>query len=264
MPTTTRAPPATVPTATAATGRTQLRGSRRASSSSSENSSAQLDSSAAACSVIAVSVVSTRLARSSGGSIGRRASLNSASRRAWLSSVTGSLPFHLLLELLDGAVQEHLGRAIGPAERPGDLPVRHVEREAHDQRVAAIVGEAVEPVQHQAQLLAPLHDLLGAVWVGRRLDGIERGLGTARSVAVVVRGEVVGDPDQPRTQRSAVRLAPRPLEVPIGLKKGLLGDVLRVVMVADPVVRVRVDVAQMGAVELLEGAVELRLRGRLG
>src|SRR3954470_11689842 len=174
MLTITSAPPATVPTATAATGRTQLRGSRSASSSSSENSSAQLESSAAACSVMAVSVVSSRVARFSGGSIGRRASLNSASRRAWLSSLTGSLLLHLLLELLDSSMYEHLGRAIRAPERPRDLPIRHIEREAHDQRVAAIVGEAVEPVQHQTKLLAPLHDLLGPVGMRRGLHRIER------------------------------------------------------------------------------------------
>ena len=55
-------------------------------------------------------------------------------------------------------------------------------------------------------------------------------------------------------------LAPRALEVPVGLKERLLGQVLGVVVVAHPVVRVRVDVAQVGPVEVLEGAVELGLR----
>ena len=60
--TSTSAPAAAPPTATAATGRTQLRGSRSACSSLSLSSSAQLASSAAACSAIPESVVSTRVA----------------------------------------------------------------------------------------------------------------------------------------------------------------------------------------------------------
>ena len=72
----------------------------------------------------------------------------------------------------------------------------------------------------------------------------------------------MGDPDQPRPQRPAVGLAPGPVEVPVGLQEGLLGEVLGVVVVADPVVGVGVDVAQVGPVEVLEGAVQLRLRRR--
>ena len=50
------------------------------------------------------------------------------------------------------------------------------------------------------------------------------------------------------------------LEVAVGLEEGLLGDVLGVVVVPDAVVGVRVDVAQVVAVETLEGAVEVGLR----
>ena len=69
----------------------------------------------------------------------------------------------------------------------------------------------------------------------------------------------MGDADEPRAHRPAVGLAPRALEVPVGLKERLLGQVLGVVVVAHPVVRVRVDVAQVRAVELRELAVELCL-----
>ena len=67
------------------------------------------------------------------------------------------------------------------------------------------------------------------------------------------------DADQPRAQRPAVGLAQRPLEVAVGLQEGLLGQVLGVVMVADPVVGVGVDVAQVRPVELGELRVELGL-----
>jgi hypothetical protein len=71
----------------------------------------------------------------------------------------------------------------------------------------------------------------------------------------------VGDPDEPRPQRAPLRLALCPLEVTVGLQERLLGEVLGVVVVADPVVRVRVDVAQVRLVELREGRVELGLVG---
>ena len=41
----------------------------------------------------------------------------------------------------------------------------------------------------------------------------------------------------------------------ISLEKGLLGEVLGIVVIPDPVVGVRVDVAQMVPIELLEAAV---------
>jgi hypothetical protein len=97
--------------------------------------------------------------------------------------------------------------------------------------------------------------------VGRGQDPgvVERGLGLARAVAIEVGREVVGDADQPRPQRPPVRLAPGALEVPVGLEKRLLGEVLGVVVVADSVVGVGVHVAQVRAVELRELAVELDL-----
>src|SRR5436190_215286 len=202
MPTTTSAPPASVPAATATTGRTQLRGSRSASSSLSESSSAQLESCAAACSVIAVSVVSTRVARSSGGSIGRNASVSSASSltcspgsviSARVSACTSVL--HLLLELFDRPVNQDLGRPVGAAECAGDLAIRHAQREAHDQCLPPVFREPLKPVHDEAKLLASLDDLLGVVGMRRGLDGIERGLRPPGAVPVVVRGEVVGDPD---------------------------------------------------------------------
>jgi hypothetical protein len=116
-----------------------------------------------------------------------------------------------------------------------------------------------ETVHHPAKLLPALDDLVGPVWVRDRVDAVERRGGPPRTIAVEVGGEVVSDPDQPRAQRPSVRLASRPFEVPVGLEKGLLGEVLRVVMVADPVVRVGIDVAQVGSIQVLEGTVELGL-----
>jgi hypothetical protein len=103
-------------------------------------------------------------------------------------------------------------------------------------------------VHDPLQLLPPLDDPLRAVRRGDRLALLEDPLRPARPVAVVVGSQVVGDADEPRPQGPSVRLSSRALEVPIRLEEGLLGDVLGVVVVADAVVGVRVDVAEMVAI----------------
>ena len=60
-----------------------------------------------------------------------------------------------------------------------------------------------------------------------------------------------------------LRLALRALEVPVGLQERLLREVLGVVVVAHPVVRVGVDVAQVRLVERREVVVEALLLRRL-
>ena len=85
---------------------------------------------------------------------------------------------------------------------------------------------------------------------------LERRGGTARAVAVEVGGEVVCDPDQPGPQGTPPRLPLGALEVAIRLQKGLLRQVLGVVVVAHAIVGIAVDVAQVGAVELRELLVE--------
>jgi hypothetical protein len=114
-------------------------------------------------------------------------------------------------------------------------------------------------IHHSLQLLPALDDSLRAVRRGDRLGLLQHPLRAARAIPVIVRGEVVGDADEPGAQRAAVGLTPRALEVAVGLQEGLLGDVLGVVVVADPVIGVGVDVAKVVAVEALEGAVELGL-----
>src|SRR3954462_794942 len=133
-------PAATPPAAIAAAGRTQLRGSRSERSSHSDSSSAQAESSSAAASVTAFRVSSSRPESFSGGSIGR-----SAERRRFSTSpvLSAAIDAHLLLELLDGTVNQNLGRSIGAAERAGDLAVVHAEREAHDQRIATVIWEVL-------------------------------------------------------------------------------------------------------------------------
>jgi hypothetical protein len=100
-----------------------------------------------------------------------------------------------------------------------------------------------ETVHDPAKLLPALDDLVGPMRMRDRVDAVERRRGPPRAIAVEVGGEVVSDPDQPRTQRPPVRLAARAFEVSVSLEKGLLGEVLGVVMVAHPVVGVGVDVA---------------------
>src|SRR5262245_37415259 len=146
--TSTRPPAAIPPAAIAAAGRTQLRGSRSERSSDSESSSAQAESSSAAASVTALRVSSTRPESFSGGSIGL-----SAERRRFSTSpgVSAAIDAHLLLQLLDRAVDQDLGRAVGTTERARDLAVVHAERKPHDQGVAAIVRQMLQMLHHALQ-----------------------------------------------------------------------------------------------------------------
>src|SRR5215207_9278580 len=120
--------------------RAQLRGSRIAESS-------QASSSSAAISTSEPSRSSMRAASSSGGSTGasawrRRASMSNG----WLtaSRPAGFGLAHELLELPDGAVEQHLRGSIRAAERARDLAVVHPQGEAHDQRLAAVVGQPLD------------------------------------------------------------------------------------------------------------------------
>src|SRR3712207_8618457 len=61
-----------------------------------------------------------------------------------------------------------------------------------------------------------------------------------------------------------IRRPPRSTLFPYTTLFRSLREVLGVVVVSDPVVRIGVDVAQVRPVEVLEGAVQLRLRGRAG
>src|SRR5215210_831794 len=248
--TSTSPPAATPPTTIAATGRPQLRGSRIAAASQSA-------SSATATSVRSERWRSSRSLSASGGSTG-----TSAERRSCSTRSLNGLLLEAFLQLLDCPVNQHLGGPFGAAERPRDLAVVHPEREPHDEGLATVVGELRHALQDLLHLLALLHELLGSVRLVQHARVVQLSDRTARTVAIEVRGQVVRDADQPGPERPPVRLALCAIEVPVGLKKGLLGQVLGVVVVAHPVVRVGVDVAQMSPVQLGEVAVETFLVGR--
>src|SRR5829696_5059191 len=210
----TRPPAAIPPAAIAAAGRTQFRGSRSERNSDSESSSAHAASSSAAASVTALSVSSTRPERFSGGSIGR-----SAERSRFSTSRLGSAAIgaHLLLELLDRAVDQDLGRPVRAAQGARDLAVVHTQRKAHDQGVAAVVGQMLEVLHDALQLLASLDDPLGAMRSRDRLALLEDPLRTAGPVAVIVGRQVVRDADEPGPQWPAVRFPAGAFEVTVGL-----------------------------------------------
>ena len=103
-------------------------------------------------------------------------------------------------------------------ERARDLAVVHAEGEAHDQRLAPVVRAACcTPSRTAAAPRAPRRGL-GVVWSRRSTAASSsRRLRLARAVAVEVRREVVGDPDQPRaaaagrsTRAARARSAGRP------------------------------------------------------
>ena len=112
--------------------------------------------------------------------------------------------FTSALELLDGAVYEHLRGAVRAVQRARDLAVVHAEREAHDERLATVLWERFDGRQHAAQLFASLREVLGGVHRGQRGRVLERRRWPPRAIAVEVRGEVVRDPDQPGSQRAPV------------------------------------------------------------
>src|SRR5215204_3574095 len=172
------------------------------------------------------------------------------------SVIARLLPLEPLLELLDRPVDQHLRGSLGTPHGARYLAVVHAEREAHDQGLAAVVGELRHPLEDLLHLLALLHHAFGLERGSQDRGVVQVRLRPPRAVAVVVRREVVGDADQPRPERSAVGLPLGALEVAIGLEEGLLRDVLGVVMVADPVVGVAVDVAEVRSVDLRELAVE--------
>src|SRR4051794_40818564 len=144
QPSSTSPTPAAVPTATAATGRTQLRGSRI-------DESSQPSSSSAASSVRLHSVVSMRWARSSGGSTGASARRMMSSKLSPACSLISTPPclarVHDLLELLDRSMDQHLRGPVASPHGARDLPVVHAQREAHDQRLAAVVRELVDALE---------------------------------------------------------------------------------------------------------------------
>src|SRR5262249_41044023 len=156
----------------------------------SESSSAHEESSSAAASVTALRVSSTLPESFSGGSIGRSAFRSSASTSAvgWAPGFSVAICTHLLVELLDRPVDQHLGGPIASAQGAGDLSVVHPQCEAHDQRLAPVVGQLLQVVHHALQLLPALDDPLRAVRRRNRLGFLEDALGAAGPVAVVVRG----------------------------------------------------------------------------
>ena len=250
----TAAPP---PTTTAAAGpiaaRGQLRGSLIASSSHDSSSSAASPTSAVQRRLEPLLEVDRRVDRRE-----RRAQHVLEMGAHVVGSVRVGL--HDVLELPDGSMDQHLRRAVGAVQRPRDLAVVHTQREAHDQRLAAVVravagrrggsapgrrGPAPGPRWCAGVEIAPASSMLVC---GRR-----------DAVAVVVRRQVVRDADQPRPQRAPLGLLLGAREVPVGLQERLLGQVLRVVVIAHAVVRVRVDVLEVCLVELAEVRVELGL-----
>src|SRR5436305_1937588 len=177
------APPAPMPTTPAATSLPQRRGSRSALGSKSASSSI-------AASVISVSLRSSRSLNASGGSIGTSAPCSSRS-----TSLISVLLLQPILQLPDRAMDQHLRGPLGSPQRPRDLLVVHSEREAHDQRLAAIVRQARHPRQHLLELLPALDERLRVVRRRDERSVLERRLRTARAIAVVVGGEIVRDPD---------------------------------------------------------------------
>ena len=120
-------------------------------------------------------------------------------------------------------------------------------------------GSCCTASRMRSRSCAALHQRLGRVDVRQRPDVVDRRLRPAGAVAVVVGRQVVGDADEPRPQRPPLGLLLGAPEVAVGLQEGLLREVLGIVMVPHPVVRVGVHVAQVVAIQRGERVVELGL-----
>ena len=228
----------TPPTAAAAAGRTQLRGSRSAWSSVSESSSAQHES-------------------SGGGLLGHRERRLDAARRAAPAARSVAARRRAGLEVLGvdrasliavpcGAsssssclIARWIRTFVAPSLRPSARAISRLDMPSEKRMISASRRSSGSRSSRPSPRASPP----GPRRRARSRAGVDGGstLSSAavrppRAVAVVVGGEVVRDPDQPGAQRPAVRFPPRPLEVAVGLEEGLLGEVLGVVVVADPVV----------------------------
>src|SRR5207248_2221382 len=73
-------------------------------------------------------------------------------------AVISTIPrlFRLLLELLDRAMDQDLGRSFRASERARYLLVVHAKRKPHDQRLATIIGQGPHGRKHFHELLPAL------------------------------------------------------------------------------------------------------------
>ena len=163
---TTRPTAAPAPTTTAAAGpiaaRGQLRGSLIAASSHASSSSA-------ASSTIEPSVVSSRALQ-----VHRAARRRQRGAQAGLDVVERSRsrhrrpsPFMSACTISSSCRMARCSNTlVAPSvrsERARDLAVVHAEREAHDQRLAAVVGQLLDAAQDPREVVAVLHQALGRV-----------------------------------------------------------------------------------------------------
>lgn len=156
-------------------------------------------------------------------------------------------------------MQQHLGGALCLPERAGYLTIVHAQCEAHDQRFPTIVRQAGNFLENLGKLGADL-DQFFRVMAGRDLARrLKWCLRLARPVAIEIDRKVLSDPDEPRAQWPTVSLLDRLGEVAVCLHKDLLGEIFGVMMIAEAVVRKRVDIAQVLGVSLFETTIEFRL-----
>ena len=186
-----------------------------------------------------------------GGSTGASASRRSPSKSAALTSA--ARPPRSPTISSSCLMARWMSTLVAPSERPSARAISRLSMPSAKRMISASrrsSGSGCTPSSTRLSSSRPSTScsvVCGAASGRRVVDRRDR---LARAVAVQVGGEVVGDADQPRAQRPAVGLALRALEVAVGLQERLLGQVLRVVVIADAVVRVAVHVAQVRPVEI--------------
>ncbi len=160
----------------------------------------------------------------------------------------GALARHEILELVrerpSGSEEEGLERGRGEPEQLRDLVVRASLELPEHERLALRRRDPLECAHELFELDIVLDRHRGDV-----LDELD--LGRSRGgLAPALADDVLCDRDQP-ARRVARRLAP--LERPERVHERRLGDVLRVRVVAEDGVRVAVDLADVVAIEVVEG-----------
>ena len=146
--------------------------------------------------------------------------------------------------------------ALRPAEHAGDLRGRHLVDEAQHERPAAVGGEAPDGGPRLGDIGPLGGPALDVERVADDRGGLERRLGTPASGAALIGDDVAGDAAAgPNVERAVAVGRPCPLSK---REQGQRGErpfrgVLGVVMVAELVVRLRIHLGEIPAIERFEG-----------
>ena len=156
-------------------------------------------------------------------------------------------------------MDEDADGALRAAEHAGDLRGGHLVDEPQDERATSIGGQPADRPPRRGPLRAPDRAALDVERIADHTSCIEGGRRVASPTATLVGDDVAGDPEQPDPERGGAipvswpRSLLEPGQVGQGKEERPLGRVLRVVVIAELVVRVGIHLGEVPAVEGFEG-----------